>query len=73
MVEHDFDTMPFLQHPSVDVVTGRDPQPGERVVDTRFNLALDEWHPRNGRIYLSESTVRDAAEALGYKLVKEKK
>jgi hypothetical protein len=67
MVEHNFE-QGQLMHPATDVVTGRSPMDNERVVNTRYNTDTGlPWF--DGPKYLTESTIRAAAEALGYKLV----
>jgi hypothetical protein len=72
MLKHDFKAVGFYQPPGVDAITGEQLLSDDEVVDTNFNLDLGFPHPSDGRKYLKLDTVRAAAAALGYKLVKQK-
>lgn len=60
----------LIQPPGVDAITEQQIEPGERVVDTLYNLETGGVFWLNGRRYLKESTIRDAARALGFRLYK---
>jgi hypothetical protein len=71
MREHDWNAVGgLIQPPGLDAITEEQITPGDRVVDTLYNMDTGHVFYMNGRRYVTERTVRLLARALGYRLHK---